>query len=54
MSKANDLTQDSSQHTDRSRQEINAKQISSFEPRLLEPNGLSQKGYGYVLEVFSA
>ena len=44
MSKANDLTQDSSLHTDKSRQEINAQQISSFEPRQLEP-----KGYGFII-----
>ena len=37
MSKANDLTPDSSLYTDKSRKEINAKQISSFEPRRLEP-----------------
>ena len=50
MSKANDLTPDLSLHTDRSQQEINAKQISGFKPRQLEPKlkpkGLSQRGYG--------
>ena len=41
MSKANDLTPDSSLHTDRSQSEINAKQINSFEPRRLESKGVT-------------